>query len=83
LFPVTEKLTLVSHGTLSWLGIFPNERWLIGSSSSSVGIIPGIKASLLYDFDDGAGLSVGYKGQWIKDGYISSVEISFWYGRKD
>jgi hypothetical protein len=81
LFPVTEKLTLVSYGTLSWLGVFQNEHWLIGSSP--FGIIPGIKTGLLYNFDNGVGLSVGYKGQWIKDGYINSVEMSFWYGRKD
>jgi len=80
LFPITDKITLVGYGTLNWLGIYGDKnsnRWLIGSGA--VGIAPGIKAGLLFDFWSGGGLSVNYKGYWIKDGYINSVRVGFWF----
>ena len=92
LFPISERITFMGYGTLHWLGEYSNKvdkeakynRWLIGSDW--IGVTPGIRAGLLYSFGSNMtwmtdiGLSFTYEGYWIKDGYISSVGIGFWFG---
>lgn len=77
LLPLAEHIDLVCYGVLNWLGFATKDGWLIGGKGL-VGIIPGIKAGLLWNFENAGdfGLELSYKGYWLSGNrYVSTIGV--------